>query len=110
MRASKIVLIILSSILFITLCSPPPSIELMKQIVPETPKLINKDDKTPLSFKRLEGETPSMKIVDSIATITFQDEYQIIEHRLNIIAENLSSGRYFEYYDFNILSDRISEI
>ena len=110
MRASKIVLIILSSILFITLCSPPPSIELMKQIVPETPKLINKDDKTPLSFKRLEGETPSMKIVDSIATITFQDEYQIIEHRLNIIAENLSSGYYFEYYDFNILSDRISEI
>ena len=44
-----------------------------------------------------------MKIVDSIATITFQDEYEIIEHQLNIIAENLSSGYYFDNYYLNIL-------
>ena len=99
----KIVLIILSSILFITLCSPPPSIELMKQIVPESPKLIKKESKTPLSFKRLDGETASIKIVDSIATITFQEEYQIIEHQLNLITENLQNGQYFESYDLKLI-------
>ncbi len=56
----------------------------MKQIKPETPTLINKESKIP-SFKRLEGETSSIKISDSIATISFQEEYQTIEHQLNLI-------------------------
>ena len=105
----KIVLIILSSILFITLCSPPPSIELMEQIVPESPKLINKGSKTSLSFKRLEGEAASIKILDSTATITFQEEYQIIEHQLNLIPENLPNKECLSY-GFNIDSTGISEI
>ena len=81
----------------------------MKQIKPETPTLINKESKIP-SFKRLEGETSSIKISDSIATISFQEEYQTIEHQLNLIPENLQSGYYFSSYGFKINSTGIYDI
>ena len=110
MKRTTIVLYILLSILIITLCSPPPKIEFMKQIKPETPTLINKESKISSSFKRLQSETDNTKISDSIATISFHEEYQIIEHQLNIIPENLPSGKCLASFGFNINSNRISEI
>ena len=84
----KNIFISLFIIISLTYCAQPPTIEIIKQIIPDTPSVVKKDKNTNLSFKRL-SSTPT-KIENSKLTVNFEDNYQTLEHQLTIVPDYIS--------------------
>jgi len=108
MVVKPIVSYILFFILALTLCSSPPVIEPMKQIVSQTPEVIFKDNKSSPSFKRLEGTKAYIELTNSKATTKFYDDYKTIEHEITLTPKNLAHNSYFPgwsiTYDSNLIT------
>ena len=101
----KNIFISLFIIISLTYCAKPPTIEKIKQIIPDTPSVVKKDKNTNLSFKRL-SSTPT-KIENSKLTVNFEDNYQTLEHQLTIVPENLQNGYYISGWSFSTDSEGI---
>ena len=108
MVVKPIVSYILFFILALTLCSSPPVIEPMKQIVSQTPEVISKDNKSSPSFKRLEGTKAYIELTNSKATTKFYDDYKTIEHEITLTPKNLADNSCFPgwiiEYDSNLIT------
>ena len=108
MVVKPIVSYILFFILALTLCSSPPVIEPMKQIVSQTPEVISKDNKSSPSFKRLEGTNAYIELTNSKATTKFYDDYKTIEHEIILTPKNLADNSCFPgwiiEYDSNLIT------
>ena len=94
----KNIFISLFIIISLTYCAKPPTIEKIKQIIPDTPSVVKKDKNTNLSFKRL-SSTPT-KIENSKLTVN-------LEHQLTIVPENLQNGYYISGWSFSTDSEGI---
>ena len=101
----KNVFIALFIIISLVYCAQPPTLEKMRQIIPDTPSVEKKDKSTNLSFKRL--ESTSTKIENSKLTVNFEDNYQTVEHQLEIVPDNLENGYYISGWSFSTESEGI---
>ena len=101
----KVVFISIFIILSLFYCAQPPTIEKVSQIIPDTPSVVKKDKNTNLSFKRL--ESTSTKIENSKLTVNFEDNYQTVEHQLEIVPDNLENGYYISGWSFSTDSEGI---
>ena len=101
----KNVFIALFIIISLVYCAQPPTLEKMRQIIPDTPSVEKKDKNTNLSFKRL--ESTSTKIENSKLTVNFEDNYQTLEHQLEILPDNLENGYYISGWSFSTESEGI---
>ena len=99
---------ILLSILLLTKCAPPPIPEPMPHIEAKAHAMNIKNGKSNLAFKRLQSTDATMDIDISKATITFNENYQIIEHQLIVATKNLGEFQYFPGYELSIPSDGIT--
>ena len=101
----KNIFISLFIIISLTYCAKLPTIEKIKQIIPDTQSVVKKDKNTNLLFKRL-SSTPT-KIQNSKLTVNFEDNYQTLEHQLTIVPENLQNGYYISGWSFSTDSEGI---
>ena len=101
----KNVFIALFIIISLVYCAQPPTLEKMRQIIPDNPSVEKKDKNTNLSFKRL--ESTSTKIENSKLTVNFEDNYQTLEHQLEIVPDNLENGYYISGWSFSTESEGI---
>ena len=95
-------------LLYLVKCAPPPTPQPLEQILPDNPKLVGKDKRHNLSFKRLENSDPTLVIENSTVTINLYDNYQTIEHQLIIVPHNLQNGAYYPGWSFSTGSDGIT--
>ena len=100
-------LYILLSILILTKCAPPPIPEPMPHIEAKAHAVIIKNGKSNLAFKRLQSTDATMDIDISKVTITFNENYQTIEHQLIVVTKNLGEFQYFQGYELSIPSNGI---
>ena len=92
MKAKKIFIDFLFSILTLTICAPPPppSPEPMITLVEKTSKIFIKDINFPLPFRLLKETDTNLQIMKSIFTkVIHDDDYITIEHRIVLVPQNL---------------------
>ena len=107
MKVIKNVIIFLIMVQFLVKCAPPPIPQPIEQIIPDTPKLINKGKRHNLSFKRLENSESTLVIENSTVTVRFDKDYKTIEHQLIIVPYNLPNNYYLNGWGFSTNSNGI---
>ena len=108
MKAKINFLYILFSILLLAKCAPPPIPDPMPQTEAKAHAVIIKNGKSNLAFKRLQSTDATMDIDISKVTITFNENYQTIEHQLIVVTKNLGEFQHFPGYELSIPSDGIT--
>ena len=106
----KNVIFLLFIIFSLVFCAQPPSIEKMKQIIPDTVSIVKKDKNANLGHARKRLELASTKIENSKLTVNFDADYRTIEHQMTIVAENLQEGYYLTGWSFSTENDGIELI
>ena len=106
MKNINICIYTLFSILYLVVSSPPPTIEPISQIIFKNPKVVKKNNNSPLSIKR-RVEDSSLKIMNSTATINYHDNIQTIEHQI-ILEAHLPENSFFDTWYTPINSAGIS--
>ena len=106
MKNINICIYTLFSILYLVVSSPPPTIEPIFKIIFKNPKVVTKNNNSPLSIKR-RVEDSSLKIMNSTATINYHDNIQTIEHQI-ILEAHLPENSFFDTWYTPINSAGIS--
>ena len=100
LTAFKILFIFYSQFLSFIICAPPPTIEPEYQIVAKTSKAVSKYQDTNLSFRSLYESKETLQITNSTYTITYKEDYKIIEHNLILVPKNLPENSCFSSWGF----------
>ena len=107
MKVEQNVIFIFSILIFSIGSAPPPIPNPIYQIIPETPALTTKKNNPHLSQrKRLDDTIPSLPIQNSTATITYQEDYLTIDHKLVLIPQNLPEYNCFSNWRFTVSGDK----
>ena len=102
MRTNSIfIFYILFSILSLSICAPPPSIEPMEKIETEAPIINYEGNKFPFLPQTYSGSGAYIELTHSKVTTTFFDDYKIIEHELTLTAKNLEQRYRFTKWSFS---------
>ena len=92
---------ILFSILSLSICAPPPFIEPMEQIKSGISSIYYEKDKFPFLPETYENSNSILELSNSNVTITFSDDYKIIEHELTLTAKNLPEHYFYDSWGFS---------
>ena len=108
MEVKKILIYFLFSNLALTICAPPPSPSpesIPNRVLDKIPKILIKDNNSPLPFRILKETTAYLQIMNSTFTKIIHDDYITIEHTLILFPQNLLFGYSFssqEIYSLNL--------
>ena len=108
MEVKKILIYFLFSNLALTICAPPPSPSpepIPNRVLDKTPKILIKDNNSPLPFRILKETTAYLQIMNSTFTKIIHDDYITIEHTLILFPQNVLVGYSFssqEIYSLNL--------
>ena len=106
----KNVFYLLFIIFSLAFCAQPPTIEKMKQIIPDTVSIVKKGKNANLGPIRKRLESASIKIENSKLTVNFDADYRTIEHQMTIVPDNLQEGYYLTGWSFSTENDGIELI
>ena len=106
----KNVFYLLFIIFSLAFCAQPPTIEKMKQIIPDTVSIVKKGKNANLGPIRKRLESASTKIENSKLTVNFDADHRTIEHQMTIVPDNLQEGYYLSGWSFSTENDGIELI
>ena len=92
---------ILFSILSLSICTPPPFIEQMEQIKSGISNIYYEENKFPFLPQTYANSESILELSNSNVTITFSEDYKIIEHELTLTAKNLPEYQYYNSWSFS---------